>query len=59
MTWKRGAVVALKWVGVAVVAGAAQAITESVKDRIKKKIDNVIGKPDAEPPTTPTEDNDA
>lgn len=45
MTWKRGAVVVLKWLGTAVVAGVALAITETVSERTKKKIDAAIGKP--------------
>ncbi len=49
MTWKRGAVVVLKWIGTAVAAGVALAITETVSERTKKKIDDAIGKADDKP----------
>ena len=49
MTWKRGAVVVLIWLGTAVVAGVATAITDTVSERTKKKIDDAIGKPDDKP----------
>lgn len=52
MTWKRGAVVVLTWVGTAVVTGLAGAITDTVKERTKKKIEDTIGRPKDEPPVT-------